>query len=176
MISDRTKARLWAGLEIALGVIAGVLLLSMIMITAVDVLLRYVFNAPLRGGFEITELMLVGLIFSALPLVSRREEHVVMDMFDSYLPVGVYVALRALEHIVSAVAMAGMSWLIWRKAQELATYGDMSAVLQIKLAPYAYAVSALLLITAAIHAFLVFAPRRSPRKPASNEAARSGAT
>jgi len=160
LISARAKARLWAGLEIALGVIAGALLLSMIMVTFVDVVLRYVFNAPLRGGFEITELMLVGLIFSALPLVSQREEHVVMDVFDRYLPFGVYVALRALEHVVSAASMAGMSWLIWRKAQELAAYGDTSAVLQIKLAPVAFAVSAVLLITAAIHAFLVFAPRR----------------
>ena len=77
--------RLDRGMEPLLGVAAGVLLFCMMSVTFVDVVLRYIFNAPLRGSFEVTELMLVVLIFAALPLVSRREEHVVMDFLDRYI-------------------------------------------------------------------------------------------
>jgi len=106
-------ARLDRGMEPLLGAIAGALLFCMMSITFVDVVLRYIFNAPLRGSFEVTELMLVVLIFAALPLVSRREEHVVMDFLDRFLPVAIYRALRALEHIVSAAVMTGMGWRLF---------------------------------------------------------------
>jgi TRAP-type C4-dicarboxylate transport system permease small subunit len=156
-------ARLDRAIEPLLGVIAGVLLFGMMTITFVDVVLRYIFNAPLRGSFEITELMLVLLIFAALPLVSRREEHVVMDFLDRHLPIGIYRALRALEHIVSAAVMTGMGWLLWQRASKLAAYGDTTSVLRIELAPFVYAIALLIFVTALIHLALVFSRRRDPR-------------
>ena len=42
----------------------------MMMITAVDVAGRYLFNKPLAGGFELTEMLLAALIYCGLPLVS----------------------------------------------------------------------------------------------------------
>lgn len=155
--------RLDRGMEPLLGAIAGVLLFCMMTLTFVDVLLRYIFNAPLRGSFEITELMLVVLIFAALPLVSRREEHVVMDFLDRFLPLGIYRALRALEHVVSAAVMTGMGWLLWQKATKLAAYGDTSAILRIELAPFVYAIALLVFTTALIHLALIFSRRRNPR-------------
>jgi len=159
----RMIARLDRGLEPLLGVIAGVLLFCMMSITFVDVILRYLFNAPLRGSFEVTELMLVLLIFAALPLVSRREEHVVMDFLDRFLAPGIYRALRALEHVVSAAVMAGMSWLLWQKAGKLAAYADTTSVLRIGLAPFVYAIALLVFVTALIHVGLVFARWRDPQ-------------
>ena len=155
--------RLDRGMEPLLGAIAGVLLFCMMTLTFVDVVLRYIFNAPLKGSFEITELMLVLLIFAALPLVSRREEHVVMDFLDRYLPFGIYRALRALEHIVSAAVMTGMGWLLWQRASKLAAYGDTTAVLRIELAPFVYAIALLIFVTALIHLALVFSRWRDPQ-------------
>jgi len=155
--------RLDRGVEPLLGAIAGVLLFCMMTLTFVDVVLRYIFNAPLKGSFEITELMLVVLIFAALPLASRREEHVVMDFLDRLLPLWIYRALRALEHIVSAAVMTGMGCLLWQKASKLAAYGDTTAVLRIELAPFVYAIALLVFITALIHLALMFSRRRDPR-------------
>jgi TRAP-type C4-dicarboxylate transport system permease small subunit len=162
-------------MEPVLGFIAGVLLFCMMTLTFVDVVLRYIFNAPLRGSFEITELMLVVLIFAALPLVSRREEHVVMDFLDRFLPLGIYRALRALEHIVSAAVMTGMGCLMWSKASKLAAYGDTTAILRIGLAPYVYAIALLIFITALIHLALVFSRRRDPRDRPGDETRETGA-
>jgi len=154
--------RLDRGMEPLLGAIAGALLFCMMSITFVDVVLRYIFNAPLRGSFEVTELMLVVLIFAALPLVSRREEHVVMDFLDRFIPAAIYRALRALEHIVSAAVMTGMGWLLWQKAGKLAAYGDTTSVLRIQLAPFLYAIAVLIFVTALIHLGLVFVRRGGP--------------
>jgi len=167
--------RLDGAMEPLLGAIAAVLLFCMMTLTFIDVVLRYLFNAPLKGSFEITELMLVVLIFAALPLVSRREEHVVMDFLDRFLPLGVYRALRALEHIVSAAVMTGMGWLLWQKASKLAAYGDTSSVLRIELAPFVYAIALLIFVTALIHLALVFSRRRDPRDNPGDETRETGA-
>jgi TRAP-type C4-dicarboxylate transport system permease small subunit len=167
--------RLAGAMEPLLGAIAGVLLFGMMTLTFIDVLLRYLFNAPLQGSFEITELMLVVLIFAALPLVSRREEHVVMDFLDRFLPLRIYRALRAFEHIVSAAVMIGMGCLMWQKASKLAAYGDTSAVLRIELAPFVYAIALLIFITALIHLGLVFSHRCDPRDNPGDETRETGA-
>ena len=155
--------RLDRGMEPLLGAAAGVLLFCMMSVTFVDVVLRYIFNAPLRGSFEVTELMLVVLIFAALPLVSRREEHVVMDFLDRCIGPRLYRFLRALEHVVSAAVMSGLGWLLWQKAGKLAAYGDTTSVLRIELAPFVYAIAVLIFVTALIHLGLVFAPRGGPK-------------
>ena len=167
----RAIARLDRGLEPLLGVIAGVLLFCMMSVTFVDVVLRYLFNAPLRGSFEVTELMLVVLIFAALPLVSRHEEHVVMDFLDRYLGPRIYRALRALEHVVCAAVMSGLGWLLWQKAGKLAAYGDTTSVLRIELAPFVYAIALLLFVTALIHLGLVYSRWRHPRGEARDTGA-----
>ena len=59
-----------------LGVAASRCSSCLMLITFVDVVSRYLFNLPLRGGFEATELMLLVLIFAGLPLVSHADEHV----------------------------------------------------------------------------------------------------
>lgn len=163
-------------MELLLGVIAGVLLFAMMTLTFVDVVLRYIFNAPLQGSFEITELMLVVLIFAALPLVSQREKHVVMDFLDRFLPLRVYQTLRALEHIVSAAVMTGVGCLLWQKATNLSSYGDTSAVLRIELAPFVYAIALLIFLTALIHLALVFSHLLAPRDKPGEEAGGVGAT
>ena len=50
----KAVARIDRGMEPLLGIIAGVLLFCMMILTFVDVVLRYIFNAPLKGSFEIT--------------------------------------------------------------------------------------------------------------------------
>ena len=52
------------------------------MLTTADVVGRYIFNWPIRGAFEITELLLLTLIFAGLPLASRADEHVTLDFID----------------------------------------------------------------------------------------------
>ena len=72
-------------LEKLLGVISAAVLFLMMIITTVDVFGRYVLNKPLPGGFEMTEMALAVLIYAALPLVSIRREHIVIDTLDTLM-------------------------------------------------------------------------------------------
>src|ERR1051326_6769148 len=87
-----------------LGIASSIILVILMLLTVVDVVSRYLLNAPLRGAFEITELMLLVLIFAGLPLVSHADEHVTMDFIDRLLPAAaVPVLIRAVHAVVAAV-------------------------------------------------------------------------
>ena len=145
-----------------LGTASSVILFLMMLLTFVDVVARYLFNFPLRGGFEITELMLLVLIFAGLPLVSRADEHVTMDFIDHLFgPRG----RRMLQRVVNA-ACAGilflLAWLIWLKAGKIAAYGDTTDVLKITVGPFVYFMAVMILVAGLIHLFKTFAPDSGP--------------
>ena len=86
----------------------------MMFLTFVDVVARYVFSRPVRGAFEVTELMLVVLIFAGLPLVSWADEHALMDFIDRLLGARAQrLLVRAVQAACAAVMflLAGLIWL-----------------------------------------------------------------
>src|SRR6188474_2231621 len=91
--------------DAVLGIAASLILFLMMLLTFVDVVARYLFNFPLRGGFEVTELMLLVLIFAGLPLVSHADEHVTMDFIDRILPARLRLGWIRVMHAVCAAIM-----------------------------------------------------------------------
>ena len=125
----------------------------MMALTFVDVVLRYVFNRPLRGGFEITELLLLVLIFAGLPLVSHADEHVTMDFVDQVLgPRGRERLARAINAIVAAL-MFFMAWQVWIRAGRVASYGDATDVLRIAYGPFVYFMALMVALAGVIHVY-----------------------
>jgi TRAP-type C4-dicarboxylate transport system permease small subunit len=148
-------------LETALGVAAAAVLFTMMLITTVDVIGRYLFNKPLAGGFELTEMMLAALIYCGLPLVSKRREHIVIDTFDTFMSPSVKRVLDVAADVVCFLTLSGIGYLIFRRAVRVAEYGDTTSVLKLPLAPVAYAMGTMIVIAALIHLVLIFVPHRA---------------
>ena len=147
-------------LEVVLGVTSASVLFLMMTVTAVDVVGRYVFNKPLNGGFELTEMMLAALIYCGLPLVSKRREHIVIDTFDPLMSAGVKRGLDIFAEIVCSLTLGGIGYLIFRRAARVADYGDTTNVLLLPLAPVAYLMGLMIVVAALIHLWLIFVPHR----------------
>ena len=149
--------------DAVLGIAASAILMGMMLLTFADVVGRYLFNRPVRGGFEVTELGLLVLIFAGLPLVSRREEHVTVDLVDHLLGARGRRMQRAVIEFASGVLLLGLAHLLLNKAHETARYGDTTTVLEIKLAPFVYAMVLFVAVAGLIHLIKAFTPR--PREP-----------
>jgi TRAP-type C4-dicarboxylate transport system permease small subunit len=145
-------------LQRALGVTSAVVLFLMMMITAVDVAGRYLFNKPIAGGFELTEILLAALIYCGLPLVSARREHIVIDTFDPLFSRQLKRGLDMVAEVVCAVALAGVGLLIFIRANRVAEYGDTTSVLKLPLAPVVYVMAVMITVAALIHLLLIFVP------------------
>ena len=145
-------------LQRALGVTSAVVLFAMMLVTAVDVAGRYLFNKPIAGGFELTEILLAALIYCGLPLVSARREHIVIDTFDPMFSKALKRGLDMVAEVVCAVALAGVGWLIFLRANRVAEYGDTTSVLKLPLAPVVYLMAVMITVAAVIHLLLIFVP------------------
>ena len=139
--------------EAVLGVAASAILLGMMLLTFVDVVARYVLNRPLRGAFEVTELLMVVLIFAGLPLVSFADEHALMDFIDRLLGRRRQRLLERLVHLTCAAAMAGLAWLVWLKADRIWAYRDATDVLRIVYGPFVYFMAVMIGLTSLIHLY-----------------------
>ena len=134
-----------------LGVAASAILLAMMLLTVVDVVARYVFSRPVRGAFEVTELMLLVLIFAGLPLVSFSDEHAVMDFIDRLFGRRGQDRLQRLVQLLNAAFMFLLTWLVWRKADRIWAYRDTTDVLRIVYGPFVYFMAITLGLAGLIH-------------------------
>ena len=144
--------------DAVLGIAASALLFAMMCLTFVDVVARYLFNSPIRGGFEMTELTLLVLIFAGLPLVSHGDEHVTMDFIDRMLPPRALDALIRLVHGLVAAMFFFLTWQMLIKAARISSYGDTTDVLRITVGPFVYFMTAMIALTALVHVFKMFVP------------------
>ena len=138
-----------------LGVAASAILLAMMLLTFTDVVARYVFRRPVRGAFEVTELMLLVLIFAGLPLVSFTDEHAVMDFVDRVLGGRALQGLQRLVQAVNAAFMFLLAWLTWLKADRIWAYRDSTDVLRIVYGPFVYFMAGTLGLAGIIHLYKI---------------------
>ena len=144
--------------DAVLGIAASALLFAMMCLTFVDVVARYLFNSPIRGGFEMTELTLLVLIFAGLPLVSHGDEHVTMDFIDRMLPPRALDLLVRVVHALVAAMFFFLTWQMLIKAARIAGYGDTTDVLRVTVGPFVYFMAAMIALTALVHVFKAFVP------------------
>jgi len=147
-------------LERALGLVAAVALFGMMALTFADVIGRKLAGGSIPGAVEVTELLMLALIFTAIPLTSLHGEHIVFDLLDPFLPRALKTFQHRLANVVCMAALTGAAWLVLGRAQRSAEYGDTTAQLGIPLGHFYYATAALLVLCALMH--LVLAARATP--------------
>lgn len=128
-------------LDQILGGLSAIILFVLMMLTTVDVLGRYLFNAPLPGGYEITELMMAALVFAAMPVVTRRENHIVIDLLDFMMPSAIVRPRQVIVNLLCAALCALWSWRTWTLGVRLAGYNEVTEYLNLPLAPICYFIS-----------------------------------
>jgi TRAP-type C4-dicarboxylate transport system permease small subunit len=145
-------------LELLCGLLSGGALFAIMVLTFFDVLGRKFADNSIPGSLEITELLMVVVIFGALPLVSERGEHVEFDSLDPYLPAWLRKLQAVLVHLLCAAVLLALSWLMWRTGGQFLETGETTAQLKILKAPFLYGMGMLCAFTGVIHLFLIAQP------------------
>lgn len=109
----------------------------MMLVVVADVAMRTAFRLPVRGQYEIVELMLGYTLFLALPAVFLQGANLVVDVADHFVPPRVRRALDLFGAIASLAALAIMLWQMVPQALYMMNFGDMTFDLQIPKTWYA---------------------------------------
>ncbi len=146
-------------LEQLCGLLCAAALFAIMALTFFDVGGRKLFSQSIAGSLELTELLMVVVIFAGLPLVSSRGEHVVFDSLDSVWPAWLGKLQRAAVHLLCAGLMLALAYLMWQTASQFAANGDTTAQLKIAKAPFIYGMALLCGTTGLLHLGLVIRPQ-----------------
>ncbi len=138
------------------------------VLTFLDVGGRKLASASIPGSLELTELLMVIVIFAALPLVSIRREHVVFDSFDHIMPPPMRRLQATLVNLVCGGLLMGLAWLMWRTGGEFAQTGETTAQLKLLKAPFIYGMAVLCGITGLVHVTRFLLRRPDPLPPSGD--------
>lgn len=130
-ITQHSERGLAKWLALTLNLIAGGALLLMMLITCLDVIGRYIFNKPLVGGVELIEVLLGVMIFMALPVISWRNEQVVVDILDPFVPPLLNLIRTLLFNLVTAIALVVIGQRIWSLGARASSHGEVTEYLHL---------------------------------------------
>ena len=153
-ISGQSAKGLPARLRLVLGTLAGAALFAMMVLTFLDVIGRKLLAHSITGSVELTELLMLLLIFCGLPLASLAGEHVVFDLLDGILPAPIRRWQGVFSNGIAAALVAVAAWFVFERAGRTLEMGDTTAQLQVPIAPFQYIAASLLVVCALMHLYL----------------------
>lgn len=131
----------------ALKAVVCAMLMALMLLTFADVIGRYLFNSPIAGTAELTELGMGILIFAGLPLVTASRGQITVSLFDRLIPPSVLPFLDGAIAIFSSVVLGVFAWRIGADAAYRGGFGDMTTYLHLPVAPFAWFMSAMALLS-----------------------------
>ncbi len=92
-------------------VMAGVFLVLMMGHVTIDVVAKYLFNAPITGTVEtVTYYYMVSVVFLPLALVELRSEHIYVDLFIRRLPARIQMRIYVFACLCGILYFSGMAY------------------------------------------------------------------
>lgn len=130
---------------------ACVLPLSLILVlTFVDVFMRYVFASPVSGSSEIIQMAMAITIFAGLPLITRERGHITVSLIDGFFGSAALRAKQTVCDLVSLFALALLAWRLWEQAGRYVKTRTETLVLALPMAPLTYVMFAFTVLTVAL--------------------------
>jgi TRAP-type C4-dicarboxylate transport system permease small subunit len=121
-----------------LSYVGAIVLFALMGMTAVDVACRYLFNAPILGVFELTEFMVLIVIFSFLASSQSHKSHVAVDLVIELLPKRLQRFIDLFNHTICLILMGLITWQGVVRALELKEVNEASPNLQIPDYPFVF--------------------------------------
>ena len=105
-----------AALRKSLEYLAAFALCLLILFTVLDVVGRYILNAPLPGAFEYVRALMAFVTFAALPLVCARNEHLRAGILDHLMSRRLNLLREPVIQLLSVMVLVAIAWRLWAEA------------------------------------------------------------
>ena len=119
---------------------ASVVLFFMMLLTIADVFLRKVFSKSILGTVEVTEFMMVGLVFFSLAHTEVLNRHVKVDLIMSRLGERTQGLIDMITQFVCFLLFGGITWSTLVYSTKMRASGEVSGDLWIPIYPFVYIV------------------------------------
>ena len=117
-----------------------VILALMVILISLDVVLRYFFNRPIKGSYELIEFMMVLVVFLGLAYTQVRKGHVSITLFTGKLSPGQLSVILSITYLLCIIIFSLITWRGILQAEALRVNGTSSDLLFIPNFPFMWIV------------------------------------
>lgn len=96
--------------------ISSILLFLLVFLITLDVIGRYVFDSPIPGTFEITEVMMVFIVFLAFAYTEMNDENIRIQLIEKYISDRQKAVLDLLAYLLGLLIYGVICWQAWSQA------------------------------------------------------------
>ncbi len=106
-------------------------LVAMMLIIVADVFMRYTFNAPIPGSYDLVGIALAVMVFFGLAQVISARAEITIDIVDNLTPPGFVRVLKLVAGLVAAGVLIFVFWSMIGPMLSAHRYGDRSLELNL---------------------------------------------
>ena len=112
-------------------IVSSIALVVMMLVVVADVALRFLFNLPVRGAYDIVSVCLLVMVFFGIAPVIYRGKEIVIDLVDTTLPPTALRALRTIATCMAICVLMFIAWSMFGPTLDAWRYGDRSLELNL---------------------------------------------
>lgn len=117
--------------NIAMGILA-----VMMFLTAMDVFLRYAFNRPISGAYEIIEYLMAVLVSFSVTYCAYEKAHICVDIFIEHFSNRIRVFIDLIAAFITFIFFLFVTWQTFKYIMDEIQTKLTSAVLLIPVYPF----------------------------------------
>jgi len=121
-----------------LGYVATGFMVVLMLLTVVDVFLRYFFNAPITGATEISRLLMIIIVFPALGWAAIDRVHIRVDLVVSRIPPRMQAIFGSITFLFALVTYCIITW---QSFLEAAVVNRQTSLLHLSFTPFYWVMS-----------------------------------
>lgn len=122
----------------ALNIAASGVLAAMMLLTVSDVFLRYFLRRPILGTTELTENMMVCLVFFGLAWCAVQQEHLKVDLVMTHFSPRVQAIVDGITSCASLIMVALIAWRGFLEGMAVQRLHIISSLLKLPAFPFYY--------------------------------------
>ena len=144
--------------------VAGIAVVSMLSISAIDLIGAKLFNRPFAGSIEIIGLLGLLIIIFSLPLTQVMGGHTAVDFFVNRLSKLAQAIIASIVSLMGLFLFAIITWQMIDYGLTIQAAGGVTPIERIPLAPSIYATAACTLLMCFVFLVSLFKTIKGARK------------
>lgn len=128
----------------------GLMIISLMGITVIDVTLRYFFSLPIFGARDVSKLIMLTAVALSVAYSARTGGQVSIELFTGMMSPRITRWTEVFVRLIAIVMLIILTWRLWLSGLNASEFGEVSLALEIPFKPFYFILSLGMLLYAVV--------------------------
>ena len=128
----------------------GLMIVSLMGITVIDVTLRYFFSSPIFGARDVSKLIMLTVVALSVAYSARTGGQISIELFAGMMGPRITRCTEVFVRLIAIVMLIILTWRLWLSGLHASEFGEASLALEIPFKPFYFILSVGMLLYAMV--------------------------